>query len=211
MEDWFGDRDGGTHESGPPQPAWDADVPIDVPGQQDSRGAAAMTARWNWWIIGAIIALGMVILGGVMYLRLWAASSGDTSVHDERPRTETVEAAPASESKSLDNCHQEEPDRHGEQGVVVAFQQAYYSGDVARLEDLLAPESALQATNWQEVLDSAPPAEPCVTTMVVDEGVVEANVTVAWEKEKKTYLQEYYLVENSGVFFIDKIIDRSKK
>ncbi|WP_284830440.1 hypothetical protein [Corynebacterium mastitidis] len=217
-QDWFGDRDADDVSQGQQRSArWDdLDASIETVPMGEGEATRSRTTGVNWWVVVAVGVVGMVVIGSAGSLFFWSHDAPAESPHEPDLVAPGVSftSAPASEAqqiKAAPACQEVEPDPTDPQGVVVAFQQAYYHQDVAGIEQLLAPNSALRATNWEEVLSVVAPAEVCATTTVTGQGVVAADVTVTSDEERHVYLQEYHLVEQADGFVIVSIADRSQK
>lgn len=188
--------------------SWDV---VDVPVEMPDAAEADSPPHYGRWVAAGCVALVAVIGGGVVYLSSW--SRGSSADEDEQPG---VEAAPAvttevsTQSAPGPECEEVAADPGDRQGVVVAFQQAYYSGDVAGVEELLADSSPLVATDWPEVLAEASGKSVCtVTRMRGDE--VEADVAVQGDEGRRVYRQAYALEQAGEDWRIITISDRSKK
>ncbi|WPF66694.1 MULTISPECIES: hypothetical protein [unclassified Corynebacterium] len=208
--DWFDGVDGGG-EGTPSEPrsGWVDRVEEPDAVQQGKERKAGKMPPVNWWVVGGLCVLVVVVVGGggvVMSL-----SSGSSERAGDGVSSAVAASSSVGETASVAVCDQVDARADDPQGVVVAFQQAYYSGDVAGLEALLADDSALRATNWEEVLRAVPQAQVCTTTTVMSDEAVAADVVVTDEVGRNVYLQEYHLEESKGGFKIMEISDRSKK
>ncbi|MGV0438334.1 hypothetical protein ACUY2L_04010 [Corynebacterium mastitidis] len=220
--DWFSDNgESSGHREGQSAASWvDAEVSVELPDAEEADSAQKRSPRaggksdhTRWWGVGGVGLLVACVIGGAGVL-WWA---GHSSPHDDAAAIEQESAAPSSESASSTAaspaCEQVEADPRDLQGVVVAFQQAYYAGDAEAVERLLSPESALQETDWEQVLEVVGDtgSDVCAVTRVVEDGVVAADVTVYGKAATQVYLQEYHLNKAGDLFQIMEIADRSKK
>lgn len=221
--DWFGDDDSDVPAEadvpGAPLSWSDAEVPVELPEVESEAVAQTHSprgkggGRTRWIVGGGVGLLLVVVLGGAFAVASWSQSSSSEGeeVAEASPVTSRVESSEAVEEET--SCEQVEADPHDLQGVVVAFQQAYYAGDSDAVEELLAPTSALQSTDWEQVLEVVKESkrEVCTLTRVVDDEVVAADVTVRGAGGVQILLQEYQLAKTGDVFQIVEIADRSKK
>lgn len=164
--------------------------------------------------LGIAVLVGLGVLGGVKMLsfgseeepEVVASSMPSSSVsvlETPKPVTTTPTEARCPNQVAADDST---PD-----GVVVAFQEAYYSGDVAGVKERVAPGSYLEHTDWPTVLKGLEGAEFCVSTTVTTDSTVDADVTVRSTDDEAMFLQTYTVKKIDDRYKIVAIDDREDR
>ncbi|MBZ8176223.1 hypothetical protein GSS88_00160 [Corynebacterium sp. 3HC-13] len=170
-------------------------------------------------IAGVLTGLGVIIVASAAYLVFMKPGSEPRETTVAAETTSTTTSAPvltdtSSASSSLTStsalpqrCQGQKPDNDKDlEGVVVAFNKAYFSGDISQLNRLSADGSYLKDVDWPTVLEDQIGASWCVKTKVVNGLTVSASVTAKLTNgEEKIYPQVYHLEKHDGRFQIREI------
>ena len=165
--------------------------------------------------LGIAVLVGLGVLGGVKMLSFGSeeepevvASSMPSSSVSVLETPTPVTTTPTEEARCPDQVAADDstPD-----GVVVAFQEAYYSGDVAGVKERVAPGSYLERTDWPTVLKGLEGTEFCVSTTVTTDSTVDADVTVRSTDDEAMFLQTYTVKKVNDEYKIVAIDDREAR
>ncbi|MDY3128134.1 MAG: hypothetical protein SOW59_08455 [Corynebacterium sp.] len=114
--------------------------------------------------LGFVVALGVIVGGGFITKGVIDSNQG------ESPMSAQSELSFSCEQRVL-------PDLVSPEGVVVAFQRAYFSADIQAVDKTLAPSSPLVGEDFSQVVPSHP-RQVCVDVESASAGTVIAQTKI---------------------------------
>lgn len=166
--------------------------------------------------LGIAVLVGLGVFGGVKMLSFGSEEEPPEVVASSTPSPsvsvlETPTPVTTTPTEEARCPNQVAADDRTPDGVVVAFQEAYYSGDVAGVKERVAPGSYLERTDWPTLLTGLEGTEFCVKTTVTTDSTVDADVTVRSTDDEAMFLQTYTVKKVADQYKIVAIDDREDR
>lgn len=185
--------------------------PVDEHNNDASASSSHSLPRFPRWLrlVGAAVVL-MGLGAGITSVALMKVGSDmrATSV----TMTETVTPEVVTTSAAAERCpNQVDADPKDPEGVVVAFQKAYFAADQKKIVALVTEDSYLREVEWVTAVGELKGSTWCVVTKKEPDSTVAASVTVRTSAgEEQIYIQTYTVAKVKDVWRIVSIEDREE-
>lgn len=185
----------------------------------EQSGVAASRARGvsipRWWRLVAAAAVLMGVGAGIASIVIITLHGDDMQAASATVTTETVVPSPSVTTTSVaqERCPKQVPARDTTmEGVVVAFQQAYFAADYDKLIGFTTDDSYLRDVDWTTAVGELKGADFCAVTKKESDSTVAATVTVRTPgKEELVYRQVYTVTKDKNTWKIAAIEDKDEK
>lgn len=165
----------------------------------------------RWWRFVAVGAVLMGIGAGVASIAVVKLNSDMRAASVTMTATVTAEPPVTSEVVAERCPDQVLADAGSPQGVVVAFQEAYFAADQKKIVGLVADDSYLQEVDWVTAVGDLKGSVWCAVTKEESDSTVAASVTVHTSGgEELLYIQTYTVVKVRDMWKIVSIEDRGE-
>lgn len=186
--------------------------PVDEHNEDASSYSQRRFPRWLR-LVGAAAAVLMGVGAGVASIALLKLDSDMRAASVTLTATVTPESSPVTTSEVEDKrCpNQAAADVKTPEGVVVAFQKAYFAADQKKIVGLVTDDSYLREVEWVTSVGELKGSMWCAVTKKETDSTVAASVTVRTPSgEEQIYIQTYTVVKVKDVWRIVSIEDREE-
>lgn len=161
-------------------------------------------------VVGIIRSLGASGVGVSREVVSVSVTSLAAPVSSVQPTSTTPASSTSTSAVPVEKCpDQPEVSQESVEGVVVAFQAAYFAGDSSAIGETIAPGSYLAGVDWLTVVGDLVGADFCVKIASVSGDVVEADTTVKTVSgEELLFRQKITVIKTEGGYRIWEIEDR---
>lgn len=183
-------------------------------GDGDEDASSRLGKRFpRWWRLVAAAAVLMGVGAGVASIALLKLDSDMRAASVTLTATVTPESSPVTTSEVEDKRCPNQPaaDVKTPEGVVVAFQKAYFAADQKKIVGLVTDDSYLREVEWVTSVGELKGSTWCAVTKKETDSTVAASVTVRTPTgEEQIYIQTYTVVKVKDVWRIVSITDREE-